>query len=1019
MADASTNITSLSIGIEASSGKAASKITRIADALRSLNTALTAGASSELSKLVSGIQLLADAKTGVGGVAAAIKQVSERSSGAAKSVDTLATKVERLSTNMETATDRADKFATSIKNVGEATASTKMPLADHDYTEVLGRIAASLKAIQNSGGSASRKLKETTESVSKTASAAREAEAAVDPLVEGMKRLGKAIPLKALQIGGTTLKLLGKSVLSFWKGIGKFMKPKGFGALEKLLRSIGRIAFYRLIRTLMKTITQGFKEGIENLYHYSELVGTKFKSSMDKMATSALYVKNAFAAMAAPLINVVAPIIDMIGDKIAALANKMAEFFAALTGQRVYTKAIKYAKDYNDELKETAKQMERWLAPFDEINRMNDKSGGGNADAVDYSKMFEEAIVSDEMSRLAQMIIEAFEKADLSPIGRALGEKLKAALDSINWTAVKKKAAKLAKMLTSLINGALSVKGLGKSIGKTIAEVLNTAVTFASTFVSTLDWKTLGQQIGQAARTFITTFGFEDVGTAAYTLAKGILTTLQEAVNEVGAINPATGLSGWEEFGKRIADALANAKVGDIIATTVKLGWSIVSGILKASITFLKESEKNGFWEELGTGIGEALRNVNWAELIGNVIEIGSGIIKGIFTSIKKAFSTATGLPEWTADLLIDAGAVFVLGKNLLKLLNNTRSVTKGFGGKNDALSQQTQLTEAETSAVTDMSGALDITAAASIPAVVGALGILYQTLKNTKSETKTTGDTVTNVMSSVSTAVQTGTSAAAASIQSAMGTATSSVAAGAASIAGSLAPVTNAATNTVPYAFQSMNGAINKYLGAAWKSMQKFNNGISVIPKNFKGMTDDVAANLEISGKNEEKYVKTESENWAKYNNNRVSQTLEAAKKIRQANTALQNGGALPAALAASALAVLAVGALARGRGGQGAQAMSTWEGYDSGGFPSAGSLFLAGEGKHSPEYVGTFGGQTGVWNSDQLVTAMYRAVSSALANMPQQGGDIYLDGEIIYRNVVRRNNNHVRSTGRAALLT
>lgn len=89
----------------------------------------------------------------------------------------------------------------------------------------------------------------------------------------------------------------------------------------------------------------------------------------------------------------------------------------------------------------------------------------------------------------------------------------------------------------------------------------------------------------------------------------------------------------------------------------------------------------------------------------------------------------------------------------------------------------------------------------------------------------------------------------------------------------------------------------------------------------------------------------------------------------------------------------------------------------YASGGFPTVGSLFLAGE--RGAEYVGDIGGRTGVMNTDQMADAMYSAMVSALANAPQSGGDIYLDGEIIYKNVVRRNNNQVRSTGRAALLT
>lgn len=88
----------------------------------------------------------------------------------------------------------------------------------------------------------------------------------------------------------------------------------------------------------------------------------------------------------------------------------------------------------------------------------------------------------------------------------------------------------------------------------------------------------------------------------------------------------------------------------------------------------------------------------------------------------------------------------------------------------------------------------------------------------------------------------------------------------------------------------------------------------------------------------------------------------------------------------------------------------------YASGGWVDAGTLMVAGEA--GPEVVGNFNGRTGVMNDEQLAAALYNAVSAALANNPQ-GGDIYLDGEVIYRNTVKRNNNMVRSTGRSALLT
>lgn len=112
------------------------------------------------------------------------------------------------------------------------------------------------------------------------------------------------------------------------------------------------------------------------------------------------------------------------------------------------------------------------------------------------------------------------------------------------------------------------------------------------------------------------------------------------------------------------------------------------------------------------------------------------------------------------------------------------------------------------------------------------------------------------------------------------------------------------------------------------------------------------------------------------------------------------------------------ALSSIIKATGGSGAGSTSITM-YASGGFPSVGSLFVAGETGASPELVGNFGGGTQVMNSEQLASALYGAFSAALAANPQGGGDIYLDGEVIYRNTVRRNNNQVRSTGRAALLT
>lgn len=819
--------------------------------------------------------------------------------------------------------------------------------------------------------------------------------------------------------------------------------------IEKLFKSIGRIAFYRAIRSAIKAVTQGFQEGIKNLYAYSELVGTKFKSSMDKMATSALYVKNAFAAMAAPLINVVAPIIDMIGDKVAALANKIAEFLAALTGQNVYTKAIKYAKDYNDQLKETAERIQRWLGSFDEINRMNDNSGSGSGSAVDYSKMFEEAVVSAEMSALVKKIIEAFKSADLSPIGKALSEKLKSVLDALDWTGIKGKAENIAKSITSFINGFFSTEGIGESIGRTIAEALNTAVTFAATLVSTLDWSSVGKNIGEAIRTFISTFDFELVGTGLHDFAIGLLDAIGAAIAELDEIDPATGMSGWDQLGVRIADALANIKFGEIIKKTFAVGQGIVKGVLSSVLSFLEESNTNGFWDELGTGIGEALANVDWIDLIGKIGSIGVNILQGIFTAIKSAVASGFGVDDETASFIVDGLAVGLLAAKVYQLFSKTKLLTGGFKDKNRSLSQQTQLTEAETDAVTDMSGVFGKAANVAVPGFVGAIVTFLGALGLTKKQTETTSDTVSAKMSSAMKNTQTATnnavkgfnplinalknavpssfsamasnvkaklSNAFSNVKSFISNTVSSVRSMSSLTATGMKPLTNAISNTVPGAFQSMAQGVKTSLTNSTKTIRGFVNGVvGAVPVSFQEATDNVASNLEVSAKNEESYMATEAENWRRYNQNRANQAVQSARDIQAANNALKNGWGIGAAAILAGVALGALGSLSRAHGG-GHGVMVDLQPYASGGFPTAGSMFIAGEA--GAEFVGNIGGRTGVMNTEQMAAAMYNAMSAALANNPQ-GGDIYLDGEVIYRNTVRRNNNHVRAVGRSALLT
>lgn len=167
-------------------------------------------------------------------------------------------------------------------------------------------------------------------------------------------------------------------------------------SIKRFTSSLGRILTYRAIRTLLKDITQGLKEGIDNLSAYSRLLNTTFHESLDSIATDALYIKNSFATIAEPIINAVAPAIKFLADEIANALNLLSQFIAMLGNRTSYTRAIRSATEYGDAIQKAgakAKEAQKQLLGIDELNIFKDVTSGGGADLPDYASMFEEVAV--------------------------------------------------------------------------------------------------------------------------------------------------------------------------------------------------------------------------------------------------------------------------------------------------------------------------------------------------------------------------------------------------------------------------------------------------------------------------------------------------------------------------------------------------------------------------------------------------------------------------------------------------
>lgn len=202
--------------------------------------------------------------------------------------------------------------------------------------------------------------------------------------------------------------------------------------IKGLVKSLGRIAVYRAVRFAIKGISTACKEGVNNLVQYSAALNSTdaatANATMSEYASTLLQVKNSVGAAVMPALAALLPVINTIASAFITAANAVNQFFQALRGQSTFTKAKKNTVDYAKSLKSAsgaAKELQKTLLGFDEINRLNDenKGGGGGAAGADYSDMFEEAQISEKAKKFAEVLtrIQEFVTSAYGILTSALG----------------------------------------------------------------------------------------------------------------------------------------------------------------------------------------------------------------------------------------------------------------------------------------------------------------------------------------------------------------------------------------------------------------------------------------------------------------------------------------------------------------------------------------------------------------------------------------------------------------------
>ncbi len=550
-------IDSLSLKITASSADASKKLKELSDALKVFRS------SSNITTATNNLSKLSTALTSLN----RLRVMPEKYRQIGEGIENINSSISHISL---ASVNRVERLAAALEKLG------KVRGINASVRKALGDLALPSEEAQNS-----EEIVKKTENVEDVANRASTAFSRFKSELKGIKNHAAIAGLNSLKLNFDGLKT----------AIHRALSP-----LKHFLSSIGRIALYRAIRSAIKSVSAGIKEGLQNLamfsYQMKELDTHKANKVLSLYTSNFLYLKNAIATAVIPVLKMLEPIIDSVINRMVDFINIIAQLGSFLSGSTTYTRAKYYYKDYAESLDKasgSAAKLNKQLAKFDEINNITFKEGSGSGNNIDdYLQMFEDPIPIADW-------IQSLKNKDWYEIGKTIADKFSESLENINWDNVKSKASNIATKFASFLNGVFTPRTF-KNVAKTIAQSLNTALLTVKVFGENFDAKQLGNGIIKGITTFFETFDF---GLLADTLnvfkdkffdfIKGIFDGLKES-------DWKKIFSNMFEFFKHIEPDTVGLVLGAILVTkgskfAITYGAGFIEGIAKAIGTKLATTE--------------------------------------------------------------------------------------------------------------------------------------------------------------------------------------------------------------------------------------------------------------------------------------------------------------------------------------------------------------------------------------------------------------------------------------------
>ena len=559
----------LQFQISASSDNASKHLNTLAESLKSLKEAVSGIGLTKLKNVAGAVKEVADASSrGDGDKLAKLSDAlvnlgsSKISSTIGKNLSSI---VDAVNSTDEASVGRLERMAAALSDIGSV-GRIKIPKLNLPEQQMQTR--GDLENIQTPSASITEQSMMSVGNAMDDIStrSAPTFRAVIKGIISDLKGLATGSDFASRGLRGIMRYTIGLPITlgsGFAKRIGE-----ATSSLGHMFSAIKRIALYRLIRSVIREVTQGLQEGIKNIYAYSNALNGEFASAMDSLASSSLYLKNSLGAMAAPIIQSLIPAINWAIDRIVTLMNVINMFVAALGGKATTTVAKRVQTVFNaagaaaggagGAAKKALKDLKTYTIDIDELNIIDPKEksgsgggGGGGGGGLDPSTMFEEVDIDKTVSNFAKALRTAFEKHNWSGLGILLGAKFNEAVGTIDF------------------------EGLGTKVGGGIGAIITTAyyatktanfkrlgegfATFFNNAIKEINFRELGGLLVMWGFTkpldflisFIRTTDFTEVGKAISDFLLGAYTELTEWLKA----------QDWREIGSMIAN-----KIGDLLA---------------------------------------------------------------------------------------------------------------------------------------------------------------------------------------------------------------------------------------------------------------------------------------------------------------------------------------------------------------------------------------------------------------------------------------------------------------------